>query len=119
MLRPRRASRSPTNAYVSAVDGTFGDDIDYADAYEHASVHPTDQRAHKEAQQPSHALSLYFVFYNGTRIHKTLRVMPATAAGLTDRVWGMEEMAGMMDAVAPKLGWPKTYKKREVPKVSG
>jgi hypothetical protein len=34
------------------------------------------------------------------------------AAGLTDRVWSVEEIVAMMDEVAPKPGRPKTYKKR-------
>ena len=59
-----------------------------------------------------HALALYFYIHNLTRIHKTQRVTPAMAAGLTDRLWTMEEIIGMMDAVAPKPGRRKTYKKR-------
>ena len=52
------------------------------------------------------------MFYNWTRIHKTLRVTPAMAAGLTDRVWNMTDIVSLMDQVAPKPGRPKTYKKR-------
>jgi hypothetical protein len=37
-----------------------------------------------------HALSLYFVFYNFCRIHKSLRVTPAMAAGVSDTVRDME-----------------------------
>jgi IS1 family transposase len=59
-----------------------------------------------------HAISLYFTFYNWTRIHSTLRVTPAMAAGLTDRVSSVEEFVAMMDEVAPKPGRPKTYKKQ-------
>src|SRR3954452_18413761 len=33
------------------------------------------------------ALSLYFVFYKFLRIHKTLKVAPAMAVGVTDRLW--------------------------------
>jgi hypothetical protein len=58
------------------------------------------------------AISLYFVFYNWTRIHKSLRITPAMAAGLTDRVWDIEELVEMMDAAAPKPGRQKTYNKR-------
>jgi hypothetical protein len=61
-----------------------------------------------------HALSLYFCFYNWTRIHKTLRVSPAMASGLTDHLWTMEEIVALMDAAAPKLGRPITYKKRAI-----
>jgi hypothetical protein len=59
-----------------------------------------------------HAISLYFTFYNWTRIHTTLRVTPAMAAGLTDHVWSVEEFVAMIDEVAPKPGRPKTYKNR-------
>jgi hypothetical protein len=34
----------------------------------------------KKLASHRHALSLYFTFYNWTRIHKTLRVTPAMAA---------------------------------------
>ena len=57
-------------------------------------------------------VALYTVFYNWTRIHKTLRVTPAMAAGLADRVWDMTDIVALMDAAAPKPGRPKIYKKR-------
>jgi hypothetical protein len=58
------------------------------------------------------ALALYFVFYNFTRIHKTLKVTPAMAAGLTDRLWSMEDVVALIDAreAPPKKRGP--YKKR-------
>jgi hypothetical protein len=34
------------------------------------------------------------------------------AAGITDRVWSVEEIVAMMDEAAPKPGRPKAYKKR-------
>ncbi len=46
-----------------------------------------------------HALSIYFVFYNWIRIHKTLRVSSAMAAGLTDRLISWEDILGEMDAL--------------------
>lgn len=58
------------------------------------------------------AISLYFVFYNFCRIHKTLKVTPAMAAGITDKLMGMEDIVAMIDAAAPKPGRPKNYKKR-------
>jgi IS1 family transposase len=57
-----------------------------------------------------HMVALYTVFYNWTKIHKTLRVTPAQQAGLTDRVWDMTEivemieeaeMAAMVDTLVP------------------
>ncbi len=38
------------------------------------------------------ALALHFAWYNFVRVHKTLRVTPAMAAGLTDRVWGLADL---------------------------
>ncbi len=38
-------------------------------------------------ESPVHALGLYFAFYNLCRIHKSLRVTPAMAAGITDKLW--------------------------------
>jgi hypothetical protein len=37
-------------------------------------------------------VALYTVWYNWIRIHKTLRVTPAVAAGLTDRVLDMSDL---------------------------
>lgn len=59
------------------------------------------------------ALSLYFMFYNFTRIHKTLRVTPAMAAGLTDKLWSMEDVVVLIDARAPAPAKRGPYKKRE------
>ena len=38
------------------------------------------------------ALWLYFAHYNFDRIHETLRVTPAMAAGVTDHLWTVEEL---------------------------
>ena len=38
------------------------------------------------------AVALYVAFYNFCRVHQTLRVTPAMEAGLTDHVWGLEEL---------------------------
>ena len=51
----------------------------------------------KKLENHCHALALYFVFYNWIRIHKTLRVTPAMAAGLTDHVWSWEDIIALID----------------------
>ena len=50
--------------------------------------------------------------HNFVRIHKTLRVTPAMAAGVTDRLWEIADIAKLVgDAEeAPKKRGP--YKKR-------
>ena len=62
----------------------------------------------------NHALSvsLPYMHYNFCRIHKSLRATPAMAAGVTDRLWTVEDIAEIVKATAPKPGRPKTYKKR-------
>lgn len=55
-------------------------------------------------------LALYFTFYNFCRIHKTLRVTPAMAAGIDSTVHDMDWIVGMIDAVAAKPVRPARYK---------
>lgn len=38
------------------------------------------------------AVALHFGYYNFVRFHKTLRMTPAMAGGVTDRVWTVEEL---------------------------
>jgi hypothetical protein len=38
------------------------------------------------------ALALHFCYYNFCRIHSSLRVTPAMAAGLTDHVWNLSDL---------------------------
>jgi IS1 family transposase len=58
------------------------------------------------------ALALYFVFYNFVRQHKTLRMSPAMAAGISDRLWSMEDVVALIDARAPAPKPRGPYKKR-------
>jgi IS1 family transposase len=51
----------------------------------------------KKVENHIHALALYFVHYNWMRIHKTLRVTPAMAAGLTGKLMGWEDIIAIMD----------------------
>jgi hypothetical protein len=41
-------------------------------------------------------LAITWVYYNFARIHQTLRVTPAMQAGISDHVWTMEEIAGLI-----------------------
>ena len=60
----------------------------------------------KKVENHCSALALYFVFYNFVRIHKTLRVTPAMAAGVTDRLWSMEDIVALIDASKPSAARP-------------
>ena len=50
----------------------------------------------KKVENHAHAVALHFMYYNFVRIHKTLRVTPAMAAGVTDRLW---EIGDVVDLV--------------------
>jgi IS1 family transposase len=166
-LRDRLANRVQLTsdghrAYLEAVEGAFGADVDYAQLvklygsspesmkgryspaecigarkeriegdpdFAHVSTSFAERqnlsmRMHmrrftrltnafsKKFENHVHMVALYTVFYNWTRVHKSLRVTPAMEAGLTDRLWSMEEIAELIEAAAPKPGRPATYKKR-------
>ena len=67
----------------------------------------------KKFESHVHMVAIWTVWYNWVRIHKTLRVTPAMAAGLMDRLWTWDEIVAAMDEIAPRPGRPKTYKKRQ------
>ena len=69
----------------------------------------------KKLENHAHALSLYFCFYNFVRIHKSLKMTPAMAAGVTDKLMSMEDILALIDAreEAPKKRGP--YKKQVAP----
>jgi len=37
-------------------------------------------------------VAVFIAYYNFCRIHSSLRVTPAMAAGITDRVWELSEL---------------------------
>jgi IS1 family transposase len=51
----------------------------------------------KKFENHCHALAIYFVWYNWMRIHKSLRVTPAMAAGLTDKLMDWPDVVAMID----------------------
>jgi len=67
----------------------------------------------KKFENHLHMVCLYTVFYNFVHIHKTLKVTPAMAAGVTDELLEMEDIVKLIDLAAPKPGRPKTYKKSD------
>ena len=66
----------------------------------------------KKIDMHIHALSLYFVFYNFVRTHKAHKLSPAMAAGVSERLWSMDNIVALIDARAQKPGRRGPYKKR-------
>ena len=167
-LRARLANRVQIttdghSAYLEAVEGAFGEDVDYAQLIkiygdtpqtearysppdciatrkrrvtgkpERAAVSTSHVERHnltmrmgmrrftrltnafsKKIENHLHMLSLYFVHYNFCRTHKSLRMSPAMAAGVSDTLRDMEWIVGLIDARAPKPNRPTTYRKRQI-----
>lgn len=169
-LRARLANRVQLTtdghkAYLEAVEGAFGGDVDYAQLVK-LYGEPTGQKGHEREYSPSecagtkkrvvegnpdkrlvstshverqnltmrmhmrrftrltnafskkvenhaYAVALHFMYYNFVKVHQTLKVTPAMEAGLTDRLWDVEDLVALVDAnePAPKKRGP--YKKRQ------
>jgi IS1 family transposase len=168
-LRRRLATRVQLTtdghkAYLEAVEGAFGADIDYAMLIK-LYGEPTGQRGHERKYSPAactgirqvriegdpdpalvstshverhnltmrmgmrrftrltnahsrklanhlHMLSLYFVHYNFCRMHKSLRMSPAMAAGVASDLRDVGWIVSLIDARAPKPGPRGPYKAR-------
>jgi IS1 family transposase len=50
----------------------------------------------KKIENHTFHLVLHYMYYNFVRIHKTLRVTPAMAAGVTDHVWEIEDIIALL-----------------------
>jgi hypothetical protein len=54
----------------------------------------------------------YTFRYNFVKRHKTLKgLSPVIAAGISDRLWSMTDLAEMIDAAQPQPGKCRPYKK--------
>jgi IS1 family transposase len=143
-------------AYLEAVEGAFGGDVDYAQLIKLYGAVPESAKgryspadcigARKEAiegdpdmkhvstsyverqnlnmrmgmrrftrltnafskkfENHFHMIALYTLFYNFARIHKTVKMSPAMAAGIADTLWSMEDIAALCEAKAPARRGP-------------
>ncbi|MBY5359254.1 DDE-type integrase/transposase/recombinase [Rhizobium leguminosarum] len=152
-------------AYLEAVEGAFGCDVDYAQLikiygsapesakgryspaectgarkervegnpdFEHVSTSYVERenltmRMHmrrftrltngfsKKVENHAYAVALHFMYYNFVRIHKTLRMSPAMAAGITHKLWELRDIVSLIEAKeTDKTTARGSYKKREV-----
>ena len=166
-LRSRLANRVQLTtdghkAYLEAVEGAFGADVDYAQLVKMYGASPDSAKGRyspanctgikkikregepdinhvstsyiersnltmrmsmrrftrltnafsKKLDNHIYALAIYFVFYNFTRIHKTLKVSPAMAAGITDTLWSLEDIIAKVDEMKPAPTKRGPYKKK-------
>jgi len=50
----------------------------------------------KKVENHAASVALFITYYNFWRIHQTLRVTPAMAAGVTDHVWEIGEIVDLL-----------------------
>jgi len=169
-LRDRLANRVQLTsdghkAYLEAVEGAFGADVDYAMLVKVYGASPESMKgryspaecigAHKERiegdpdpkhvstsfaerqnltmrmqmrrftrltnafskkfENHMHMVALYTVWYNYVKQHKSLKgLSPAMAAGLSDTLWSVTDLAEMIDASLPQPGKRGPYRKQAV-----
>ena len=68
----------------------------------------------KKIENHAHAVALHFMYYNFCRIHSTLKITPAMAAGATERLWEIRDIVELIEAAEPKAGPRGPYKKRQI-----
>jgi hypothetical protein len=52
----------------------------------------------KKLENHAYAVALHPMFYNFVRIHQTLKVTPAMAAGVTDKLWEVSDIVAVIGA---------------------
>ena len=68
----------------------------------------------KKFENHMHMVAIYTVWYNYVKQHKSLQgLSPAMAAGISDTLWNVTDMAEMIDATLPKPGRRGPYKAKE------
>jgi IS1 family transposase len=65
----------------------------------------------KKVENHAYAVGLHMMFYNFVRIRKTLRVTPAMAAGMTDQLWDIADIARLVEDAEAKPGKRGPYRK--------
>jgi IS1 family transposase len=54
----------------------------------------------KKIENHAAAVALWFMYYNFCRVHTTLRVTPAMESGISNHVWSIEELCGLLPEAA-------------------
>jgi hypothetical protein len=52
----------------------------------------------KKVENHAHAVALHMMYYNFVRIHQTLKMTPAMAAGVSKRLWEMADIVDVLEA---------------------
>jgi IS1 family transposase len=66
----------------------------------------------KKVENHANAVALHFAYYNFVKMHKTLRMTPAMADGVADRLWDMSDLVAVLEAAEEAPRKRGTYKRR-------
>ncbi|MGH6835154.1 MAG: IS1 family transposase [Methylocella sp.] len=58
----------------------------------------------KKAENHAHMMAIYFMHYNFVRIHQTLKITPAMAAGVTLKLWEMSDLVDVLETWEARCG---------------
>jgi IS1 family transposase len=68
----------------------------------------------KKIENHAYAVALHMMYYNFVRIHSKLRMTPAMAAGVSDRLWDVADIVALVEAEEAKSVTRRGPYKREV-----
>ena len=66
--------------------------------HRHATLHAAVQRFSRKIENLAAAVALNYFANNFVRIHRTLRMSPAMAAGVTDRLFAVSDLVTLLEA---------------------
>jgi IS1 family transposase len=67
----------------------------------------------KKVENHAYAVALHMMYYNFVRLHQALRVTPAMAAGVSDRLWEIGDIVALIEKAEARLPTKRgRYKKR-------
>jgi hypothetical protein len=57
----------------------------------------------KKVENHAYAVALHMMYYNFVRLHSKLRVSPAMAAGVSDRLWDVADIVALIETEEAKI----------------
>ena len=68
----------------------------------------------KKVENHAYVVALHMMYYNFVRLHSKLRMSPAMAAGVTDRLWEIGDIVALVEAEEAKIDRKRdSYMKRK------
>ncbi len=98
-MAKKRSASSPRARLVSAsAESIFSKPVGKAQRAVLNRIARSQAAGSKKSDNHVAAISLHFMYYNFARIHQTLRITPAMAAGVTDRCWEVADIVALLEA---------------------